>query len=287
MSKRGTSRKRAPFAAQVPRPRKRISGSTVAAATPLAIRTSGVDADPDLRTYVRERLGFKLGKFARHVERATVRFEDVNGPRGGVDTACRVKVVLSGLSSVVVEELAGRPYEAFDRAGDRVERAVRRTLERSRGRGLVSSRSRGNGKKQQSSNVDEPMREPGRRPKRRPLPLPEDGSIIGRRVGRAVENLARAADRPEKRRRDTPVDTALPGWSATDRRAGGGSTAARNTKLNTAKTTSTLEDSAKNRPSRKSTRKSANRSKRDSNLRRRQTRTQSALDLPLPQTRGL
>ena len=100
---------------------------------------------------------------------------------------------------------------------------------------------------------------------------PADGSLVGRRVGRARRNVERAASRPEKRRRDVFIDTAAPGVSETDRKAGGGSSAARNTKLNRAGMGYTLEDSAR-RPSRKSTRKSANRAKSGSKLARAQRR---------------
>jgi hypothetical protein len=80
-------------------------------------------------------------------------------------------------------------------------------------------------------------------------------------------------------RRDTKVDTALPGVSATDRKAGlvgGGvwSTAERNLhRAGKQNATDALEDSATGRPSRKSTRGSSNHIKRDSNLKRRQTRS--------------
>lgn len=97
--------------------------------------------------------------------------------------------------------------------------------------------------------------------KSRPGVPSDDGSVIGRRVGRDSSKLKAALDRPEKRRRDQPVDTSAPGVSASDRKAGYGSTARRNTKARTTKATATLEDSRQDRPSRKSTRKSANRAK--------------------------
>ncbi len=79
--------------------------------------------------------------------------------------------------------------------------------------------------------------------------------------------------KPARPRRNTPVDTAQPGVSATDRRAGASSTATRNRSKRAARKASfALEDSTTGRPSRKSTRKSANRAKPDSNLKRRQTR---------------
>jgi hypothetical protein len=242
----------------LPRAAKRTAGSTAAAKTPLNLRTSGVRIDPTLEGYVRDRAGRKLGNYALNVERVSVRFEDVNGPKQGIDIVCRIKVVLSGIASAVVEERAATPREAFNRAIDRTQRAVKRDLARA---GRRSPRAR------------QPARASGRAaPAPRAKPSPKDGSLIGRRVGRADENLRRAAARPEKLRRDVPIDTAAAGQSATARRAGGGSTAARNTKRPAAGATSALEDSAQDRPSRKSTRRSKHRSKRDSNLRRRETR---------------
>jgi hypothetical protein len=87
--------------------------------------------------------------------------------------------------------------------------------------------------------------------------------------------------KPRRPRRDQPIDTSKPGVSATDRKAGGESTAARNRSARAAKkATVALEDSKTDRPSRKSTRKSANRSKPDSNLKRRQTRKTAAPKSP-------
>lgn len=70
------------------------------------------------------------------------------------------------------------------------------------------------------------------------------------------------AKRPPRPRRDVPVDTSMPGISATHRKVGGGFTARRNfSRRSAANSPYVLEESATGRPSRKSTRKSANRSK--------------------------
>jgi putative sigma-54 modulation protein len=61
-----------------------------------------------------------------------VRTKDVNGPRGGTDRVCRIKVVLSGLPSVVFESRDSSLAAAVDGALAGVERAVRRTLRRRR-----------------------------------------------------------------------------------------------------------------------------------------------------------
>lgn len=234
--------RRKPFAEELPRASKAERGRTDTEATPLAIR-SRIPLEPPFRDQVRERLGRKLGKFASQIERVSVRFDDANGPRGGVDTVCRVKAVLSGLPSIVVEERAADARDAFQRVAGVVERAVRRTLGRT---GRSEGRARRSGGRAE---------QPGAEPRRG---RDDDGSLIGRRVGRGPEALERALARPEKERGDAFVDTAAPGTSASDRKAGYGASAARNTRRRTSAASVTLEDS-RTAPSRKSTRKSANR----------------------------
>jgi len=178
---------------------------------PLAVRTSGVEISPALRRQIATRLDRRLGQVASHVERVTVRFKDQNGPRGGVDTLCRIKVVLSGLPSVLANEKASDPAKAFKRADHSVERAVKRAITRGQARGMVTSGT-------------------GRTKAKRTAPP--------------------AATRPRPRP----------------------STAQRNVKKRTGRAVAALEDSAQPRPSRKSTRGSANRSKQGNKLTRRQKR---------------
>ena len=89
-------------------------------------------ADVGDRNYLRRKLGTKLGKFARSIERASVRVKDVNGPRGGVDKVCRIKIVATGLPSIVVEQRAASLQAAMDGALGRTARAVKRNVRRRR-----------------------------------------------------------------------------------------------------------------------------------------------------------
>ena len=57
---------------------------------------------------------------------------DINGPKGGVDKECRVTVRLPGLSAIHVTEAAETLHGAIDLARDRLENALKRTLERRR-----------------------------------------------------------------------------------------------------------------------------------------------------------
>ena len=131
--------KRAPLTDQVPRSVKRTAGRTSASTTPANIRVDGVALDDDDRAYIRRRLGEKLGKYASSIERVTVRVRDVNGPRGGVDLLCSIKVVLSGFPSVVVEHQAALLRPALTRALSAAERAVRQALQRRRTRPIRST----------------------------------------------------------------------------------------------------------------------------------------------------
>jgi ribosome-associated translation inhibitor RaiA len=265
ISMNAESKSRDRFPTQVAKPLKRAAGATTVGMTPLNVRVGKrVTLDRLTREHIERRMSRQLGKFALLIQRSTVRFDDVNGKKGGVDASCSIKVVLSARPDVVVEERATTPREAFDAAAGAAERAVRRSLGRAEMHARPSRRGRS-----RTVREDKPDAVASAAP---PNPPPEDGSYIGARVGRGAANLALASERPEKRRRDSLVDTAQVGVSAADRKAGGGSTARRNSKLNTAGMTSALEDSAQSTPSRKSTRRSANRSKRDSNLERREIR---------------
>ena len=123
---------RASLPAWVPRPVKRASGRTGTSQTPAHVRVIGVELDDDDHALIRRKLGMKLGKFATSIERVSIRVTDTNGPRGGVDQVCNVKVVLSGLPSVVVERRHADVHAAIDVALRATEQAVRRSVRRRR-----------------------------------------------------------------------------------------------------------------------------------------------------------
>jgi len=96
------------------------------------IRAGQGDLGPVDRSYIRRKLGTRLGKFADSIVRISVRTDDVNGPRGGVDRTCRIKVVLRGLPTQVFEARDATLEAAIDGALAGIERTVRRALQRQR-----------------------------------------------------------------------------------------------------------------------------------------------------------
>lgn len=132
-SRSNSSTRRAPIGVAANAKPKADRGRTTAPETPLAVRAKDVTVDAALREYVTKRAGFKLGKFANAIERITVRFEDLNGPKKGAPAdRCAIKVVISRHESVLVEVVEHEPRAAFDNAIDSVERAVRRALEKTK-----------------------------------------------------------------------------------------------------------------------------------------------------------
>lgn len=127
----GTQDRRS-FPACIPRPAKRASDRQSPVRITAHVREIGVELHEEAREYIRRKLGMKLGKFAPSVERVSVRVFDVNGPRGGIDQRCLVKVVLSGLPSVVVERRHVTLDAAIDMAVRAAEHAVRRSVGRRR-----------------------------------------------------------------------------------------------------------------------------------------------------------
>lgn len=96
------------------------------------IQASGFDLTEGLRQHTARRLQFALGWASHNVRTVSVRLSDINGPRGGNDKRCRIKIPLHGGQDVVIEDTESDLYVAIDRAADRTERAVARRLERSR-----------------------------------------------------------------------------------------------------------------------------------------------------------
>jgi hypothetical protein len=95
-----------------------------AASLPAHVRVIGAVIDERDRAYIAQKLGMKLGRFAASVERITVRLSDANGPKGGLDQNCQVKVVLSGMPSVVVRETDSTLRRTIDRAIDSAARGA-------------------------------------------------------------------------------------------------------------------------------------------------------------------
>ncbi len=110
-----------------------VAQTTARLGPPIDIRNFGTAITTDDRDYLRRKLAARLTRFVDRVKRASARIEDVNGRRGGIDKRCRIKVVLSGVPSVTVEEQQAVLRAAIDGALRRIATAVKRAVARRQG----------------------------------------------------------------------------------------------------------------------------------------------------------
>jgi len=85
-----------------------------------------------LHDYTSRRVRFALNRIAHRVKQVFVRFTNVNGPRGGEDKKCQVRVVLASGRALVLEGRDASAYRAIDRTIDRAKRTVKDELDRRR-----------------------------------------------------------------------------------------------------------------------------------------------------------
>ncbi len=94
----------------------------------IAIQSRGVLLTGALRGHVRKRLSFSLGRCGSRIQRVDVKLSDINGPRGGIDKRCLIKVQVLGKRHIVVEDIQSDLYTAIDRAAGRAGRTLARRL---------------------------------------------------------------------------------------------------------------------------------------------------------------
>ncbi len=73
----------------------------------ISIQTSGLrlggEESESFRAHVRQRIEQVFTRVRRRVTRVSVHFEDVNGPRGGEDKRCVVKVSVGGATATLAQ----------------------------------------------------------------------------------------------------------------------------------------------------------------------------------------
>ena len=98
----------------------------------IAILCRGILPTQAIRDYAQRRLKTALGRYQSVLASVQVRLADVNGPRGGVDKTCQVRLVGPGVAAIVVHAAALELSAAVDDALHRAAEAVARALGRRR-----------------------------------------------------------------------------------------------------------------------------------------------------------
>ena len=94
------------------------------------LQSQGFALTAALTDHVRRRLGFVLARHSDRIQSVSVRVGDENGPRGGADKFCRIRVHLIDAPVATVEDIGVDLYAVIDRAADRVGRIVVKYIDR-------------------------------------------------------------------------------------------------------------------------------------------------------------
>lgn len=86
----------------------------------------------EFRDLTEQRVRFVFRRLGQLIPHAEVQLSDVNGPRGGIDKRCQVKLQAQGIGPVVVASVATDWRTALDQALARAIRFLMRMRRRSR-----------------------------------------------------------------------------------------------------------------------------------------------------------
>lgn len=98
------------------------------------VHGANIEVTDAITSHVHNRFTAALDHHERQVEDVTIRLEDINGPKGGVDMRCQATIHLRPGDMIVVDEVEDDLYAAISVAADRAKHVVSRKLDRIRDR---------------------------------------------------------------------------------------------------------------------------------------------------------
>lgn len=98
----------------------------------LRIHGHHVEITDSIRGHIESAFDAALGQHERWIMEITVRLEDVNGPKGGVDKRCLAEIHVKPSGTVVLEEKQEDLYAAINVVADRAKQVVGRKIAKTR-----------------------------------------------------------------------------------------------------------------------------------------------------------
>lgn len=96
------------------------------------IQARGFPLTAGLLDHTERRLRFAFARSGDRIKRVVIRLGDTNGPRGGEDKFCRMRVYLEHAPPVLIEDAGADLYVVIDRVAERAGRNVARRVDRPR-----------------------------------------------------------------------------------------------------------------------------------------------------------
>ena len=96
------------------------------------IRAKDIEMSEGLRQHTERCLNFGLDWAEQDVNRVVITLSDINGPRGGNDKRCQIRIPLPRMCAIVIEDIADDVQVAIARSVDRAAHSLHRRLSRQR-----------------------------------------------------------------------------------------------------------------------------------------------------------
>ena len=96
----------------------------------LDLQAPGLAIGTGIREHVARRLNSALSRCSNRIRRVSVRLRDINGPRGGIDKRCSIKVEMENAGAITIEENGSELRSLINRAMERTASNVFKRLDR-------------------------------------------------------------------------------------------------------------------------------------------------------------
>ncbi len=106
----------------------------------IEILNRNLKLEADTCEWIERRLHFALGRFSNRIRKVSVSLTDLNGPRGGIDKDCTLRILLKPMGEIVLDDVDETVEGAVAMLAERASRAITRRLEkRGDGRSGISA----------------------------------------------------------------------------------------------------------------------------------------------------
>jgi len=96
------------------------------------INSNNFEMTEALSRHIKERIEFTLSRFGSLVKKIVVSITDENGPKGGVDKSCIIRIQTDTFSELVVKDTKSDVYTAIGRAIARSKHSLSKQVNRSK-----------------------------------------------------------------------------------------------------------------------------------------------------------
>lgn len=98
----------------------------------IKIHSKDFSITPAINEFINDKIKFALSRYGTRIRVIEISLKDINGPRGGVDKQCVIKMKVNQFKTLVVDDVSADAYEAITACTQRAKRRIERHFNRSR-----------------------------------------------------------------------------------------------------------------------------------------------------------